>query len=396
MTRGLLALCVLAGLGCDHDLGEDAVGQSIRGTLTYEGTAAQDFEDPAWFVIATTALDPDVVPHALTVIRTADLTPTAYELRFLPAGRYFLVAQLVDLDDFDPVTAPIGAFPNGCILTSMPEGRSLEITEDVDRDAVDMIVRDGTFADPCFRDDVDVTLDPCPNAGRMAVSLRLESSEAPAAGDRIVLALAPSFPPAEDETRSVRSDLAFPFLAGFNEQEPGDYVVYACLDRGSDAPDGLCGDGDLLAMSDAITFAGDFVHEVTVDLDAGTVSLEESVAPDPVACAPSSTLRVRVTAPDLVPPPGPEDILAVTLFDDFPSMRTPDFTSQRMGVSFPTMIEVPADPGDYFAIVCFQRADSPRDDCMGPEDRVAFYMGLGDEVELIEGETTVIDVELSE
>lgn len=396
----VVALCV----ACSHDLGEHPpAGHSVRGTVRYEGMTARAFEDPAWLVLATTTPAPDAIPHALVVLRTDDVdAPTDYELRFLPAGRYYVIAQLVDLADFDPVASPVGAYPNGCVLTAQPEGRSLTVPEDADVEGIDVVVRDSVFLDPCFEEARLPAVDACPREGRMAVSIEVRTAEALAPGDRLVLGLYPSFPPAAGEGAQLvgRGELTFPLTTAFNEAEPGDYFVYACLDRGGDAPDGQCGDEDLwVASLTAETFAADAVHSVTVDLDEGTVEVGPSASPDPVACVPSAQLEVRVTAtPPIDPPPAADDVLAVTLFDEFPSMtRPPDFLAQQMGPTFPATVTVAADPGDYYVLVCFQRAMSTSDACMDRDagDRLAFYMGLGAEAVLRDGETTTIEVELT-
>ncbi len=401
-TGWLAAVAVLC-CACSHDLGDHGpAGHSIRGTVRYEGMAARSFAEPAWLVLATTTPAPDAIPHALVVRPTDDVaSPQPYELRFVPAGRYYLIAQLIDLAAFDPLTAPVGAYPDGCVLTAQPESRSLTVPEDEDVEGADVLVRDSIFADPCFEEAALPELDPCPRAGRMAVEVRLTGVGAIASGDRLVLGLYPAFPPAPGEGVQLigRGELDVPLSAAFNEQPPGDYVVYACLDRGGDAPDGICGDDDLWAVSAAAeSFGAGEVHTVTVDLGAGTVERGASVAPDPVACVPSAQLEVRVTAtPPIDPPPSAGDVLAVTLFDSFPSAtRPPDFLAQQMGPAFPATLSVPADPGDYYVVVCFQRATSTSEDCMDRDagDRLGFYMGLGAEAVLREGETTTIDVEL--
>ncbi len=400
---GRLAAAVALCCACTHDLGNHRpTGHNVRGTVRYEGTAARAFEDPAWLVIATTTPSPDAIPHALVVLRTEDVdAPQDYVLRFLPAGRYYVIAQLVDLASFDPVASPVGAYPNGCVLTMQPEERSLSVPEDADVEGIDVVIRDSIFRDPCFEEAQLPELDACPREGRMAVQLEITTTETLAADDRLLLGLYANFPPmGGDGTEIVgRGDLAFPLATAFNEQAPGDYVVYACLDRGGDAPDGICGDDDLWVVSPApTTFEANQVHSVAIDLDAGTTMVGPSIMPDPVACIPTAQLDVRITAtPPIEPPPTADDILAVTLFDDFPSMtRPPDFLAQQMGPAFPTTVSIAADPGDYYVVVCFQRAASTSDGCMDRDagDRLAFYRALGAEADLREGETTVIDVEL--
>lgn len=393
-------LSVLALLGaCDHDLGPPPTGQSITGTLTYAGTRGMDFAEPAFLVIATTSADPDAIPHALKVVEIDDPSePLDYELFFLPNGRFFLIGQLVDLADFDPVTAPVGAYPNNCVLTDMPMGRSLTV-EDMPATDIDITIRDNVFEDECFASGPDLTPDECPAPNRMAVVLSIESATpAPTEGpDRLVLGLFDEYPPTDGAERIVArpGEFELPMDAGINEQEPGAYYVYACYDVDGDDVDGVCGDEDRFAVSDApIDLSADMIHRLTVDLDAGTITLDGSAMPDVVACTPTSTLRVDVTAPGLVPDPG--DTLNVTVFRDFPGLRDPDYLGQSMPASFPTTIDVPVDPDDYFVIVCFQTEDSTSENCAGPEDRLALYMNLTEEVIVGEDETVTIDVELPE
>lgn len=367
--------------------------------MTYVGTRGADFADPAFLVVATTSADPDVIPHSLKVLEVDDPTaPTDYELEFLPNGRFFVIAQLVDLADFDPITSPVGAFPNNCVLTDLPMGRSLTV-DDASPTDVDITVIDNVFDDECFAASVDLTLDACPAPNRMAVALTLASATpAPTDGpDRLVLGLFERFPPdAEDERLVVRpGDFELPTVAGLNEREPGMFFVYACLDTDGDDVDGVCGPEDRFAVSeDALDLGADMIHRITADLDAGTVTFDGSDVPDAVACTPTSTLSVEVSAPGLVPDPG--DTLNVTVFREFPGLRDPDYLGQSMPASFPTTLDVPVDPDDYFVIVCFQAADSSSENCAGPDDRLALYMNLTEEVVVGEDETVRISVELPE
>ncbi len=77
-------------------------------------------------------------------------------------------------------------------------------------------------------------------------------------------------------------------------------------------------------------------------------------------------------------------------------MRDPDALGQEMPTEFPATVTVEAEPGDYYAIVCFQRSDSPLGNCMGPEDRIFFYDDFGSQLDLVAGMTTTISVELAE
>lgn len=393
-------ILTLALLGaCNHDLGPPPGGQSISGTLTYTGTAAMDFAEPAFLVVATTSPDPDVIPHGLKVIRTDDPSiPTDYELVFLPNGRFFLSASVVDVADFDPLTAPVGGYPDSCVLTDMPMGRSITI-EDESFSDVDITIRDNIFEDECFAAGPNLTPDECPAPNRMAVVLSIDTMiETPTEGpDRLVLGLFDEYPPADGTERIIARPGEFDLAAdlGLNEQEAGSYYVYACYDVDGDDVDGVCGDEDAFAVSDApIDLGADMIHRLSADLDAGTITLDGSEMPDAVACTPTSTLRVDVTAPGLVPEVG--DTLNVTVFRDFPGLRDPDYLGQSMPASFPTTLDVPVDPDDYYVIVCFQAADSASENCAGPDDRLALYMNLTEEVVVGEDETVTISVELPE
>ncbi len=392
-----LFLCAALAFACDHDLGPPPAGQSISGTLTYNGTVGSEFEDPAFLIVATTSADPDVIPHALKVIRVDDPNVELdYELLFLPNGRYFVTASLVDIADFDPLTAPVGAYPDNCVLTDMPMGRSLTV-EDMPRADIDITVIDNVFDDECFASAVDLALDECPSANRMSVALTIESSTpAPTEGpDRLVLGLFDEFPPAEDAERLVArpGDFEFGSVSGLNEREPGAYFVYACYDVDGNNTEDVCGDEDRLAVTDmAIDLDRDLIHRLTVDLDTGSITFDGSDMPDEIACMPTSTLSVEVTAAtELIPEAG--DTLNITVFRDFPGMRDPDFLSETTPASFPTIVDVPVDADDYFVVVCFLKGDSPSEACAGPGDRLAF-LSLTEQVVVPEGETVRVTVEL--
>ena len=393
----IIALALLGA--CNHDLGPPPEGQTISGTLTYAGTRGSEFADPAFLIVATTSADPDVIPHALKVIRTDDPNAgTDYELLFLPNGRFFVSASLVDLADFDPLTAPVGGYPNNCVLTERPMGRSLTIA-DAPQSGIDITIFDNVFDDECFASGPDLTLDECPAFNRMAVALSIESATpAPTEGpDRFVLGLFDAFPPPDGAERLVArpGEFELPMVAGLNEREAGMYYVYVCYDVDGDDTEGVCGDEDRFAVSDApVDLAADMIHRFTVDLDAGTVTFDGSDVPDVVACTPTSTLSVDVSAPGLVPDPG--DTLNVTVFREFPGLRDPDYLGQSMPSSFPTTVDVPVDADDYYVIVCFQTADSMSENCSGPEDRLALYMNLTEQVVVGEDETVRISIELPE
>lgn len=392
-----LFLCAALAFACDHDLGPPPAGQTIAGTLTYNGTVGSDFEDPAFLIVATTSADPDVIPHALKVIRVDDPNVELdYELLFLPNGRYFVTASLVDIADFDPLTAPVGAYPDNCVLTDMPMGRSLTV-EGVPLDGIDITVIDNVFDDECFASAVDLALDECPSANRMSVGLTIESSTpAPTEGaDRLVLGLFDEFPPADGAERIVArpGDFEFGSVSGLNEREPGMYFIYACYDVDGNNTEGVCGDEDRFAVTDmAVDLDRDLIHRFSVDLDAGSITFERSDMPDEVACMPDATLAVEVTAAtELIPEPG--DTLNITVFRDFPGMRDPDYLSQTMPTSFPTLVDIAVDADDYFVVVCFQKADSTSEACAGPGDRLAF-LSLTEQVAVPSGETVRVAVEL--
>jgi hypothetical protein len=251
----------------------------VRGTIRYEGERARDFARPVLVVTADTALNSGEdapTPHALATYRDIDLdSPMEYELSYLLPGRYYLIALVGDLDNFDPATSPIGSFPNACTLAQMAEERSVQVEED-DLDGIDITIYDTLSTDPCF----------------------------------------------------------------------------------GSTPGADAGDDD----------------------DAGADLF--------------GVLETRVTAPTLSPSAG--DTLRISLFTESPLANpTPAFIETVDGPSFPATVslEVPAD--DYTVIVCFQAEGSPSSQCLGPDDRLAFYPSLSETVRVDAGASTVVEVELA-
>ena len=289
---GALVGTALTLIGCVDDLPLEPEGGRITGHVVYAGDAHTSYRAPALEIAAFIQLGALAVPigppHSLVTVVDPDFgdpAGVAYELRGLPAYGYFVVAQLRDLEDERDVTAPAGGFPDICAVAGRDVGNA-RVTDDVPAIDIDFVLYDdGGAADPCRADqpptDEPPTDEPppepdfCVPGDRAGLALRVNASDgitAMGAGDQLIVGLFDSWPAVgpPGAFRVLPGDEAqLPALVTFDDLMPGDFVVYACLDRGRD---NLLGCDD--PAEDSFSLHGD---GVPVELPAGRVVSVELV-----------------------------------------------------------------------------------------------------------------------
>ena len=133
---------------------------------------------------------------------------------------------------------------------------------------------------------------------------------------------------------------------------------------------------------------------LTADPCFGELGMSDGGTPEGGGSSGNGAVEVHLAASGLSP--AKDDTLTVSLFDESPlTGGQPTYTEVVTGPSFPTTVTIEnVAVGDYTVIVCFQEADSTSATCMGAGDRTAFYPSLTESVDVVEGETTSVDVML--
>lgn len=268
-----VAAALVTAAGCSDDFPPANEGHRIRGTVAFEGVVPDDFEVPAVVLAAFQEFPPVNASSSVVAIESPDFAagPVAYELRDMPAGDYYVLAQIKDLNEAAQADDPLGAYPSFCALTEEPSG-PVTVTTDAPTDGVDIMVYDQAgFADPCTA--AWSTL--CPTEGNATLELALTSSITPADPDQMVIALFDTSPP-EGFPRRFRQFTAaevmeFPFTFLDSNIPPGTYAITLCYDvGGDDLTMGQCGDEDVSGTVDdgaLVTFEAGKVVTVDWNLD---------------------------------------------------------------------------------------------------------------------------------
>ena len=274
MTNKYYALvCLLAVAACDPELPDDEPTGSVRGSVTYDGTAHEAFARPALSVAAFFAWPPQAPPNSMVMIETDELPGTVdYELRDLAPHDYFVVAQVIDLDDQGAVSVPTGSFPNFCALTEADGTVTVRESDAVE--SVDITVYDSAGADdPCGADTTS-----CPGDGQatMRLTLNADVSNAPIeSADVVSVGLFETWPPNAPPVvfSLVTSDnIEFPLSVVVTTVPAGDLYAYACLDRGGDNSFETCSDDPWAVQGGGtpVTFDAGKIVTLEFDLDAGS------------------------------------------------------------------------------------------------------------------------------
>jgi len=291
MRKPILAVLFLL-VACDSEYPPIAKGGRIAGTIRYQGTSLGSMTSPALRMSAAIAFPPVGQPHAIQIANPPDLVSALtgeglpYELPWLPAYRYKVTAQLVDLDHptLDYSSLPLGGYPDFCSLSRPNEGLVM-VTEDAPSTGKDFVVYDqaGT-GDPC-------TEALCPKPGKAAMRMIVKSSRLPTANDRLRVVLFQTEAQAIPSTLRIvpGNELAFPKVITDNTLTPGSYVLAdACLDIGANSGLGKCTQEDFEAAynppAPPIAFPADRIVMLTADLDAQTLTVEGIEPTEALGC----------------------------------------------------------------------------------------------------------------
>lgn len=296
MRRRIITSCILTALlcACGTELEPAPAGGVVSGTLRYDGAAHFAFERPAITVALFASFPPEGIPHGTVQYENPDtLAPIPYELDYVQAFDYFLIAQIIDVNaPIDPdalPTGPVGAFPNTCALFASETG-PVPVSMDAPTEGIDVVLYDnGGLDDPCGAPPPEV----CPETDASSVSITISSDVGPTeigANDQIVWGLFEAWPPvAPPSTFGVvaASDISFPEQVSSTSVTPGDYALYVCFDRGGDNLTTTCGDEDdfVVFESGALqTFDANTIHAYEVDLSAGTAVATPPQSPADAGC----------------------------------------------------------------------------------------------------------------
>jgi hypothetical protein len=288
----LLAVCC----ACASEYPPPAADTGVRGLVSYGGTAGADYVAPGVQVAAFPTFPPSGPPFALDTVEDPvfDRGPVAYELLHLPARRYYVVAQFVDLRAEMDLSAPAGSHPDACALeasTGSIEVRAGEVTS-----GIDIVIHDGAgSSDPCH-----AAASVCPRPGKSSLVLEVSAALAPedvTSDDQLVLGLFAAWPPTGPPVwfRLLTSGIVFPVQSIGNDLTPGQYAVYACLDRGKNHLTQVCGDEDSWVVHGAgalVDFPADRIVRIQLDLTAGTSTAPTVEDPAQHGCA-GATARAR-------------------------------------------------------------------------------------------------------
>ncbi|MEM6960988.1 MAG: hypothetical protein AAF550_04500, partial [Myxococcota bacterium] len=243
--------------------------------------------------------------------------------------------------------------------------------------------------------EVSIEPDLCPASDRSTVAVSVSSNlKAPLDGDPAILQLtleSTSNPKLEREVRSLAAGTySFPVTVGFNQLEPGTYIVSTCFDA---AGDETCDPSDATAaVSSAFEAVAAEVVRVSLDLESGTGSVEDSKPPSKADCS-SGTVTAEVSGTTVSV--GSGDRLILSLFEGTPSQRQPEFSNSVEVEDLPVTISVNALPGEYSVVLCYRRGDSPSEFCDGPEDILVVVGGFSSTITVEENETTNLTAELT-
>ncbi len=284
----VLAASAASANGCSNDLPEPAAGGVIQGTLDFAGTVPEAFAVPAVLVGAFRDFPPTAPSVSLLVLEEPDFSagPMDYELRSVPAGDYFVLAQLKDLEEEAQADDPLGGFPTSCALTDSEIG-PVTVTDDAPTTGIDVtLYEQGGATDPCL-----ALTDVCPTEGNATLELDLVKADPPGPGDVMVVALFNVSPPEglPAEFRQFTGDaLNFPVTFVANDLEPGGWAITVCYDvGGGDLFNDCAGEGDIAEAVDEGALidlqAGDIIN-VEFDFDSRTNTAPASVDPASVPC----------------------------------------------------------------------------------------------------------------
>lgn len=254
-------------------------GNRVVGTVTYTGAAHRSQAEPQVQVAAFPVFPPQGPPHASLVLERPSFGagPIPYELRNVPPFAYFVIAELVDAQDPDAPAVPAGAYPNMCYLLSAGSG-NVTVSEATATRGVSFALYDRYGgADPCHSG--AQPSGPCPAPGRSSIHWQV-AAPVGAAGvgdnDALYLFLFTQWPasgPPSYLTSISALDLSLPNESFHNDVTPGEYVAYACLDKGGDHFGRICGDEDLQAFypqTGTFSAIADQRISLSVNLDTAT------------------------------------------------------------------------------------------------------------------------------
>jgi len=149
-----LAVCVLclsslsSLSACGNRLGEQE-GVTVRGTVAYLGTGAEQLESPLLEVSLFSTFPPSGLPHAQTSIPDPDFAagPVAFALNYVRPYDYYLVASLVDAQNPDDRGSIAGGFPDFCALDEARGGLAIPLMAE---QSIEVELFDGSGTqDPC-------------------------------------------------------------------------------------------------------------------------------------------------------------------------------------------------------------------------------------------------------
>jgi uncharacterized protein (DUF2141 family) len=322
-----------------------------------------------------------------------------YELRHLPAWRYYVVAQLLDADD-PAKSGPLGAYPDFCEGTGAAEG---PVTVDGinDLESLDITLYGSNGAeDPCQQSSAEL----CPEPGKATVAfewLPLELADE----DVAIFALFDAWPATgAPRVFSLIPNAALRASNSFvrNDLEPGEYVVYFCLDRGGDDTMGVCGDEDdwvLLQDGAPLRLEVESITEASLELAEGgstftqVDAVERGCNVEPGKGALELTVRSTRSVAE-------GDQLRAALFESLPPVGPPLATASLPLLSFPATLQLDElEPGQRFVWVCHD-VGGEHPNCDGAGDLAVFLetavdirANLSSSVEALLGDLAPLGIE---
>ena len=115
--------------------------------------------------------------------------------------------------------------------------------------------------------------------------------------------------------------------------------------------------------------------DVTLDLDAGAGTDNGSAEPG-AECGPAQVVFDIINTSGSITV-GAGDTIGVALWNTFPSPGLPTTFGEIQPITeFPARVTVEVAPDMYWAVICFQKADSTSMTCTGPGDVRLLFNGL--------------------
>lgn len=268
-TRSCSLLLAVLAAGCSSELPPaPPPGNGISGRVFYAGSLDTRAPGQALVISAFATFPPSGPPHGLLQVSAPDFTAAGlpYALSFLPEYGYFVLAEIVDLNDpsasFSGEAA--GGYPNTCKLGA--DGARVAVSADHVATGIDLTIYDeGGAQDPCHHPSAPPPT-PVPTP---ALAVTLTSSDLhPGSDDLVSIAVFTSDPPAgAPAAATMAMATGFPQTLTLDSVPATRAFVSACFRKASDSF--LCNSpGDVLVTApDPVTISAGHTAAVTIDLE---------------------------------------------------------------------------------------------------------------------------------